>query len=234
MTCTSSINLGIYARVEAAGLYSRLSCVVDACISCRPIWDFASTPRRGTDSPLLGLDGRIGLSIIYPYLSRLRIIGCDVGGFGQGLLRLRVGQLSSTDYTGPTLRPLLGLLCKNQARILRGFVGVEPPSTPEKSTHKFLGLPFCCTLLSRMLLSMSWTSVTITVGVKIMYVPQNAWKCTILKEKIQRNFWRGGTAPSPDHTPTVEGIPPLWNPPIECRRYWNPSPKTIFLAIRVW
>jgi len=48
-------------------------------------------------------------------------------------------------------------------------------------------------------------TVTITVDLNVL---QNASKCTISKEKIpKKNFWRGGTAPSPDLTP-VSNPPP--------------------------
>jgi len=49
-------------------------------------------------------------------------------------------------------------------------------------------------------------NVVVTQFTSIVF--QNASKCTISKEKIQKFFWGGSTAPSSDPTPTGEGNTP--------------------------
>ena len=73
-------------------------------------------------------------------------------------------------------------------------MGLNPP--PEKSAQKILSLPFCCIVehvqFKNLTVDVMNIIVTITVAVKCARV-QNASKCTILKEKIQKFF--------PDPTP---------------------------------
>ena len=71
--------------------------------------------------------------------------------------------------------------------------------------------------------------VTTTVDLNVL---QNASKCTISEEKIQKLFWAGGTAPSPDPNPVgasilepppnhISGYGPVWGYiyPYTPRRY---------------
>jgi len=87
-----------------------------------------------------------------------------------------------------------------QARSQRGgFGGWNPP--PEKSAQKILGLPFCWKVEH-----VQPENVVLTQFTSIVF--QNASKCTISKEKIQKFFWGGAPQTPPPSAPPFLEPPP--------------------------